>query len=196
MARQTNGRTRTLIGLMIAVGVPLALVAAGRPARAAVLLAKDEALALAFPDAERVEERTFILTDAQTEDVERRARAKLETQIWTIYVGWKGSEVQGYAIIDTHNVRTLPETFMAVIERNGSLRRVDVLAFHEPPEYMPTERWVGQFTGRKLDDDLKLGAGIQGITGATLSAQAMTAGARRALALVAVLIQPAAGEGK
>lgn len=194
--RQTNGRTRALIGLLIGVGVPLALVAAARPARATVFLAKDEALALAFPGAERVEERTFILTDAQKEEVERRARAKLETQLWTIYVGWKGTEVQGYAMIDTHNVRTLPETFMAVIEPNGSLRRVDVLAFHEPPEYLPTERWIGQFPGRKLDDDLKLGAGIQGITGATLSAQAMTSGVRRALALVAVLIQPAAGEGK
>lgn len=196
MARQTNGRTRAVIGLLIAVGVPLALVAAARPARATVFLAKDEALALAFPGADRVEERTFILTDAQKEDVERRARAKLETQLWTIHVGWKGTEVQGYAIIDTHNVRTLPETFMAVMEPNGSLRRVDVLAFHEPPEYMPTDRWIGQFPGRKLDDDLKLGAGIQGITGATLSAQAMTSGVRRALALVAVLIHPAAEEGK
>lgn len=196
MTRQRAGRTTALIGVLIGVGVPLALLAATRPARAAVFLAKDEALALAFPGAERVEERTFILTDAQKADVEKRARAKLETQLWTIYVGWKGTEVQGYAIIDTHNVRTLPETFMAVIDPNGSLRRVDVLAFHEPPEYLPTERWFGQFPGRGLDDDLKLGAGIQGITGATLSAQAMTSGVRRALALVAVLFQPAAGEGK
>lgn len=196
MTRRTAGRTRALIGVLIGVGVPLALLAATHPARAAVFLAKDEALALAFPGAERVEERTFILTDAQKEDVERRARAKLETQLWTIYVGWKGTEIQGYAIIDTHNVRTLPETFMAVIEPNGSLRRVDVLAFHEPPEYLPTDRWIGQFPGRKLDDDLKLGAGIQGITGATLSTQAMTSGVRRALALVAVLIQPPGGEGK
>jgi Na+-translocating ferredoxin:NAD+ oxidoreductase RnfG subunit len=71
-----------------------------------------------------------------------------------------------------------------------------VLAFHEPPEYLPTDRWIGQFPGRKLDDDLKLGAGIQGITGATLSTQAMTSGVRRALALVAVLFQPAAQEGR
>jgi hypothetical protein len=196
VTRRTAGRRTALIGVLIGVGVPLALLAATWPARAAVFLAKDEALELAFPGAERVEERTFILSDAQKDDVERRARAKLETQLWTIYVGWKGTEVQGYAIIDTHNVRTLPETFMAVIEPNGSLRRVDVLAFHEPPEYLPTERWIGQFPGRKLDDDLKLGAGIQGITGATLSTQAMTSGVRRALALVAVLFQPAAEEGR
>ena len=191
--RQRTGRTRALIGLLIGVGVPLALVAA---ARATVFLAKDEALTLAFPGADRVEERAFILTDAQKDDVERRARAKLETQLWTVHVGWKGGEIQGYAIIDSHNVRTLPETFMVVIDPKGTLRRVDVLAFHEPPEYLPTERWIGQFPGRKLDDDLKLGAGIQGVTGATLSAQAMTSGVRRALALFAVLIQDARGEGK
>ncbi len=85
-------------------------------AHAKVFLAKDEALALAFPGAERVEERTFILTDAQKAEVERRARAPLESQLWTIYVGWKDGAVQGYAIIDTHTVRTLPETFMAVLD--------------------------------------------------------------------------------
>jgi len=83
---------------------------------------------------------------------------------------------------------------MVVIDPKGALRRVDVLAFHEPPEYLPTERWIGQFTGHALDDDLKLGAGIQGITGATLSAQAMTSGVRRALALVAVAV-PAVANG-
>ena len=103
---------------------------------------------------------------------------------------------QGYAIIDSHNVRTLPETFMVVVEPNGTLRRVEVLAFHEPPEYLPTERWIEQFPGKKLDDDLKLGAGIQGITGATLSAQAMTAGVRRALAIIAVAIPDAAAESR
>jgi hypothetical protein len=181
------------IATLVAVGLPALLA---RPAAATVFLAKDEALALAFPGNDRIEERVVILTDDQKAEVEKRARAKLESQLWTIYVGWKGSDVQGYAVIDSHIVRTLPETFMVVIEPTGTLRRVDVLAFHEPPEYLPTERWIGQFPGHALDDELKLGAGIQGITGATLSAQAMTAGVRRALALFAVLIQGPATEGK
>ena len=168
------------------LGMSAALLA--RQASATVFLGKDEALALAFPGNDRIEERVVILTDAQKAEVERRARAKLESQLWTIYVGWKGAEVLGYAVIDSHIVRTLPETFMVVLDPKGTLRRVDVLAFHEPPEYLPTERWIGRFAGRTLDDDLKLGAGIQGITGATLSAQAMTAGVRRALALVAVVV--------
>jgi len=183
-------RPRALLVLAIAA------LALPNVARATVFLAKDEALALAFPDAERVEERVFILTDEQKSEVERRARAPLESQLWTMHVGWKGGAVQGYAIIDTHVVRTLPETVMVVLDPDGSVRRVEILAFHEPPEYRPTGRWVEQFKDRALTDDLKLGAGIQGITGATLSATAMTAGVRRALALFAVLVKPAATGAK
>jgi hypothetical protein len=165
------------------------------PARATVFLAKDEALALAFPGNDRVEERTFILTDAQKADVEHRARAPLDSQLFTLYVGWKGGEVQGYGVVDTHVVRTLPETILVVLDPKGTVRRVHILAFNEPPEYMPTERWLDKLGGRALDDELKVGAGIQGITGATLSAQAMTDGVRRALALFAVLVKDAAPAG-
>ena len=177
--------------------VPLAALAlvggvvAAAPARATVFLAKDEALALAFPGSDRVEERVVILTDAQETEVERRARAPLDSQLWTIHVGWKDGAVQGYAVIDSHVVRTMPETFMVVIDPKGALRRVEILAFHEPPEYQAPARWIAQFEGKTLTDDLKLGAGIQGITGATLSAQATTAGVRRALALVAVAVTEA-----
>jgi len=187
-------RRRLGIAAVLSLGVPLVLLP--RSANAKVFLAKDEALALAFPGSERIEERVVILTDAQKAEIEKRARAPLETQLWTLYVGWKSGAVQGYAVIDSHNVRTLPETFMVVVEPNGTLRRVDVLAFHEPPEYLPTGRWIEQFPGKELDDDLKLGAGIQGITGATLSAQAMTAGVRRALAILAVAVPAAAAESR
>lgn len=189
------GRRRRF-GAVVLAGLGLWLVLRVLPAGATVFLAKDEALALAFPGAERIEERVFILTDAQKAEVERQARAPLESQLWTLHVGWKGTEVLGYAVIDSHVVRTMPETFMVVIDPTGTLRRVDVLAFNEPPEYLPTARWIEQFPGHRLDDDLKLGAGVQGITGATLSARAMTAGVRRALALFAVLVQGPADGGK
>jgi len=156
-------------------------------ARATVFHAKDEALALAFPGSDRVEDRAVILTDEQKAAVEKRAHAPLESQLWTVYVGWRGTELLGYAVIDTHTVRTLPETAMVVLSPSGEVRRVEILAFYEPPEYMPPERWTRQFDGRHLDDDLKLGAAVHGITGATLSATALTAAVRRVLALYAVL---------
>ncbi len=178
-------------GLGIVVVLAVAGIAAVLPATApaTVFHAKDEALALAFPGSDLVEDRTFILTNEQKATVERRAHAPLESQLWTVYVGWHGDELLGYAVIDTHTVRTLPETAMIVLSPAGEVRRVEILAFYEPPEYLPSERWRHQFDGRHLDDDVKLGAGIQGITGATLSATALTAGVRRVLALYAVLTE-------
>lgn len=170
---------------MLAAAV--AVVGLVPPACAVVFHAKDEALALAFPGSDRVEDRAFILTDEQKQAVEKRARAPVESQLWTVYIGWHGDELLGYAVIDTHVVRTLPEAVMVVLSPAGEVRRAEVLAFYEPPEYVPTERWTKQFDGRHLDDDMKLGGGIQGITGATLSATAMTAGVRRVLALYGVL---------
>jgi hypothetical protein len=195
-----RGALRLAWGCRGAIGPVLAaaviLVGLASPACAVVFHAKDEALALAFPGADRVEDRTFILTDEQKQTVEKRARAPIESQLWTVYVGWHGDELLGYAVIDTHVVRTLPETVMVVLTAAGEVRRTEVLAFYEPPEYAPTERWTKQFDGRHLDDDMKLGAGIQGITGATLSATAMTAGVRRVLALYGVLHDAGLLQGK
>ena len=50
------------------------------------------------------------------------------------------------------------------------------------------ERWYGQFGQKSLADALRVGGDVHGIVGATLSAQATTAGVRRALALYAVLL--------
>jgi FMN-binding domain len=185
-ACRDGARRRRAAGLVAALVASLAL--ASRGAHAKVFLAKDEALALAFPGADRVEERVRFVDDAQKAAIERLARAPLESKLWTFYVGWRDGAVMGYALIDTHIVRTLPEAFMVVIDPAGTVRRVEVLAFYEPPEYLPPARWIGQFDGRPLDDDLSLRGGIQGITGATLSARAMTEGVRRALALFTVLV--------
>ena len=97
----------------------LALATVPAPARATVFHAKDEALALAFPGSDRVEDRAVILSDEQKAAVEKRAHAPLESQLWTVYVGWRGDELLGYAIIDTHTVRTLPETAMVVLSPAG-----------------------------------------------------------------------------
>ncbi len=49
-------------------------------------------------------------------------------------------------------------------------------------DYLPRGAWYGQFAGRGLDDELELKRGIKGVTGATLTARATTAAARRLLA--------------
>jgi hypothetical protein len=177
-------------------GVPRALAAVlafalAEAADAAVFYAKDEALRLAF-DGAAVRTHTVFLTDDQAAAVRRRTGLDLESKLLTYYTGERDGVIVGYALIDTHVVRTLPETFLVVISPAGAIERVVLLAFYEPPEYLPAPRWLEQFHGRVEEQGWRLGHDVHGISGATLTAHAVSEGLRRALALHAVVMQPRA----
>ncbi len=170
----------------------LALVAwAASPgsADAKVFYSRSEALELAFPDAERVESETYVLSDEQVARIESLSRSALDTRLVKIYTGLKGDAVLGYAVIDVHTVRTLPEAFMVVLSPQGSVRSLRVLAFHEPLDYLPAKHWYNQFRDKSIAAPLRLGGDVHGVVGATLSARATTQGVRRALAFYEVLVQ-------
>lgn len=153
-----------------------------------VFYALDEVKGLAFPDATRVEEREFFLTAEQRSQIEALSHMAIETDFVTAYVGYRSDELLGYAFIDTHQVRTLPETFLVVLGEDGEVSDTHVLAFYEPLEYLPADRWLEQYRGKALAPDLEVGNRIAGITGATLTAEAINGGIRRALAIHTVLI--------
>jgi len=158
-------------------------------ALAKVFHSKQEALALAFPDAEQVETRTFFLTEGQVRRVATLAATPVDSKLVTFYTGHKNGQPLGYAFIETNVVRTLPETFLIVLTPTGVVQKLFVLAFYEPEEYLPAERWLRQFEQKTLHPDLQLRRDIHGIAGSTLTARAVTSGVRRVLALFQVLIQ-------
>ena len=53
----------------------------------------------------------------------------------------------GRAILDTHVVRTMPETVLTVVEPDGRLRMALVLQFGEPPDYLPRDGWMRGLEG-------------------------------------------------
>jgi hypothetical protein len=170
-----------LLGVAIAGSAPAA--------RAKVFLTREEALEWAFPDADDVEAQTHVLTDAQASEVESLARARLDSKLVTLYTGRRHGEVVGYAYIDIHTVRTLPEACLVVLDPEGNVRHLRMLAFYEPEEYLPGGRWLSQFEGREPADPLRLEQDVHGIAGATLSAQAVTSSVRRARAVQQVLVR-------
>jgi hypothetical protein len=174
----------------------LGLVGFATAAEAKVFLSRSEAIELAFPDADRVESRNFVLDDEQARAVESRAHSELPSRLVTIYTGWKQDRVLGHALIDVHTVRTLPEAFLVVISPQGEVRTLRLLAFYEPQEYQPPERWLAQFDHERLSEDLRIQGRIHGIAGSTLSARAVTGGVRRALALYEVLVQARVTNGE
>ena len=166
----------------------LCLLASAAPAAGEVFLSQREALDLAFPGADRIEKKSSVLDDAQARAVEKLSGAELETRLVTLHAGFRGDELLGYALIDVHNVRTLPEAFLVVLSPDGIIKSLRLLAFYEPSEYKPGERFLAQFDARGLDPELRLGGAIHGIAGSSLSSRAVTTGVRRSLALYQVLV--------
>jgi hypothetical protein len=152
-------------------------------ARATVLLTVEEALDLVFPST-TVRRETLYLTDYQVRAASELTGAEIASALVTRYVA-TGSDgaVAGYAYLDTHRVRTLPETLMIVVGVDGAVVRVEVVAFREPVEYMPRDSWYRQYDGEVLDGDLTLERDIRPVTGATLTARATTEAVRRVLAV-------------
>ena len=175
-------RVNRLIRLIVASA---ALLVCGT-AWSAVLITVEEALELAFPDA-TTERQTLFLSAEQRNRIAEESGADVSSSLATRYVA-RGSDgaVRGWAYLDTHRVRTLPETVMVVLGADGTVRRVEVVTFREPLEYMPRRGWYEQYEGQKLDDDLALKRDIRPVTGATLTARATTEAVRRVLAIHAV----------
>jgi hypothetical protein len=165
--------------------VALAVLAAG-PLGAKVFLSADEALRLVFGDA-AVEHRTVFLTAGQRAEAQKLAGSEIKSALATPYHATRNGKDAGTAYFDTHVVRTLPETLMVVVDPQGKVTRVEVLAFAEPEDYLPPGAWYGQFRGQGLSGDLALGHRIRSVTGASLTARATTEAVRRVLAIHQVL---------
>lgn len=168
----------------------LVVLVAGIPhaGASAQTLTQDEALSLAFPDAD-IERRTAYLDDSQLDRASQLAGpdVPIESTVVTYYVAVRRGEEVGVAYFDAHRVRTLPEVLMVVVGLDGRIARIESVSFHEPPEYRAPRGWLGQFDGTALEDDLSLKGRIAVITGASLTSQAASRAARRSLALHQVI---------
>lgn len=150
-------------------------------------MTQQQALASAFPPGTKVERQSVFLTPEQLAAARKESGLQFEDRLVVRYIGRNGDRVVGYAYFDTHRVRTLPETVMVVLTSDAKVEKIDILSFDEPPDYLPKDRWLDQFRGRKLDDDLSLKRKIRPISGATLSGRSIVNGSRKVLALHRVI---------
>ena len=160
--------------------------------QARLLLTQKQALSLAFPAEATVERKTAFLTDAQFQEAAVLAKAKVESKVWTYYTATSSGAAAGWAYFDRVIVRTMPATVMAAVAPDGTLKFLEVLTFDEPDDYRASPRWLAQFKGRPLDQDLRVGGVLRNQTGATLTSAVLAEASRRMLAVHAVL-HPKAG---
>lgn len=158
------------------------------PCYGKIYYSKNEAMELAFGKDAKVEMLSLFPTEIQRTQIEKLARVKMESSLYTFYVGKKDDKVLGYAAIENHTVRTKPETLLVLLSPQGLVKAIHTLAFHEPPEYQPPQRWYQQLYKRQLDK-LSFREDIQGITGATLSTRSAINITRKVMAIYQILVK-------
>ncbi len=147
----------------------------------------EQALAQIYPGSQ-IEVKNIALTKEQIEQVEKLSGVKLRDRLVSWYIVKKAGQIVAYGYVDVHTVRTHSEVVLYTIKPNGSIDVIEVLAFNEPLEYMPEEEWLRLFAGKSLSkDSIRLKRDIPNITGATLTARAITDNTRKVLALWQVL---------
>lgn len=154
-----------------------------------VFLKRDHALKLAFPEADTIEKEQIFLSSDQVKVIESLSKTKVNSKFYVFYVAKKDLNIIGYALIDTHTLRSKTETVMFVIKPDGTLREAEILAFFEPMEYMPNDKWIDLFNDRMLDNSLEIGRNIPNITGATITSNSMTKAVRKVLAIYKVVFK-------
>ncbi|MCR9143240.1 MAG: FMN-binding protein [bacterium] len=167
---------------LLCAGATLLVVAGLVQIEARVYVLTDDALVQAFPGAE-TERKAKYLSKAQQAELRQLADLERIGRFHTFYIARKNGQVQGYALFDTHIVRTKEETVFVALNADGSVRTARIVSFFEPQEYLAPDRWLNIFQNKSARDDLRPGRDLPSISGATLTTRAVSTAVRKTLHL-------------
>ena len=136
-----------------------------------------------------VEVENIILNDTQMNQLSKMAMQKIDSKLYRIYIAKNESKTVGYGVLMNKKVRTKTAIALYLIDTSGKIKTIEIVAFNEPIEYLPSKTWLDVFDGKTLNNPIKLNQDIPTTTGATLSARSIADGARAALALLEITQQ-------
>jgi len=150
-----------------------------------VLLTNEQAFEIAFPGSDQVKREKTWVKDEQRLAIGEICQQTIEDRRFNFYVGKKGSQVLGYALIDHMIGKSFPITFITILNVDGTVRDVEIMVYREPRGWeVKYESFLKQFFGRNAQSDYRE---INSITGATLSVRAITRGVSKAAAAYKVI---------
>jgi len=129
-----------------------------------------------------VSKKNILLNSSRAKMIQKNAKVKLTSKIFRTFKAIKDGEIQGYGILINRKIRSKNGVVLFMINKDSLLESIEVIAFNEPMEYIPSKKWLTQFDKVPTDKKLRVGRDIATVTGATLSARSVTDGSRLAFA--------------
>jgi Na+-translocating ferredoxin:NAD+ oxidoreductase RnfG subunit len=163
-----------------------------------IFLKEEEAPKAVFPEATAFERRV-IPSEAKLQELIKQRMSPAKTSLWessyTTFIAKRGASTVGYAVIVEEIGKHRPITFIVGVGLDGKVKDVALMVYREPyGGEVRDERFLAQYQGKDLKASLLPYRDIRNITGATLSAEAIGRGTKKALALVEIIYLQAEGK--
>jgi FMN-binding domain len=180
---------RRFLNALIAVGV--SLIPRSLRAQAGSFLTLDETPRAVFPEGTSVEQRRVLSTPQLREAVMAElgpTKPSLWESDYVLFTVRRDGNLLGYAIVVEEIGKHRPITFVVGVRPDGAVQDVALMIYREPyGGEVRYPRFLAQYRGKNLTASLLPFRDIRNITGATLSAEAIGRGVRKALALFRAL---------
>jgi hypothetical protein len=134
-----------------------------------------------------IEQKTIILNEKQVQQLSKVSQQVIDTKLYRIYIAKNGPATVGYGVLLSKKVRTKTAIALYFIDMDNRIKSIEIVAFNEPIEYLPTKTWLDGFDNKNSTNALRLNQDIPTVSGATLSARAITDGSRLALSLINIV---------
>lgn len=165
--------------------IPLAALAIPGSVNAKVYLTLEQAQSVMFPH-QRLTPAFRTLTPAQIGAIKKASGVtptSKELKAWRAQDG-------GWFIIDRVIGKHEFITYAIALTPDGAVRNVEILEYRETyGGEVRNAAWRHQFVGKHYGSQVKLGADIKNISGATLSSRHITDGVRRLLATYQLVLK-------
>ncbi len=157
-----------------------------------VYLSADEAMKLAFPLANRFDVTSVAVPGAVRASLSERLGEPFSTATIEVHRAFAsdggGERLVGRALLNDDVGKYRPITYLVAVDTKGEVVRVELLVYRESHGGEVRARgFLDQYEGRSAGDSVRVGKDITSISGATLSARAVSKGVKRTLLLLQAL---------
>lgn len=125
---------------------------------------------------------TIMLNESDREEIRKSGLLPLASDSMFFMIPVVGDSAIGLAIIDDVMGKDQFITYLLCVNNDLIIQNLDILQYREPyGGEVRNKSWQTQFLGKRPGDPLRAGREIKNITGATISARAVTTGVFRLL---------------
>ena len=145
-----------------------------------IKIACDEHLFNLYPENTDIRMQIIELDKQMKKEVENKVRQKFYREklyYWTIS---QGDTTIAYAFLDNVIGKSMPITFMVILNTDGDIINANVIKYREAyGSEVGNKGWLQQFFNLNNNSGYNIGKEIDGISGATISVKSMSKGIQK-----------------